>query len=388
MLSFKFVASAAGAAHYFETADDYYGEEGQRGEWIGQGSQALGLEGARVERETFQSLLDGRLPDGRQVRRTRTHASKDRKGIDFTFSAPKSVSIQALVHGDARIVAAHDAAVRTSLQLLESYAATRKKQGGLSFRERTASLVVATFRHELSRAQDPQLHTHAIVMNLTRRSDGEWRALSNEDMLKSAKLVGAYYRASLATELKALGLSLRETRKGGWELAHITDAAIRHFSRRSQEIERLLKARGQDRESATTAQKQVVTLATRKKKTVSDRAWLLTHWRETALEAGIDLDAPNRWSAVLARHVDRVGEALADRLRPSRSGSGAWAADDAIDFAIAHLAERQGIFSRGELLEVAWARAATRTTTVAVADALDRAQKDGRLLAELPLYQT
>lgn len=388
MLSFKFVTSAAGAAHYFETADDYYGEEGQRGEWIGQGSQALGLEGARVDRETFQSLLDGQLPDGRQVRRTRTHASKDRKGIDFTFSAPKSVSIQALVHGDPRIVAAHDAAVRTSLQLLESYAATRKKQGGLSFRERTASLVVATFRHELSRAQDPQLHTHAIVMNLTRRSDGEWRALSNEDMLKSAKLVGAYYRASLATELKALGLPLRETRKGGWELAHIPDAAIRHFSRRSQEIEQLLAARGQDRESATTAQKQVVTLATRRKKTVSDRAWLLTHWRETALEAGVDLDAPNRWSAVLARHVDRIGEAWADRLGHSRSGSGTRAADNAIDFAIAHLAERQAIFSRGELLEVAWGRAATRTTTVAVADALDRAQQDGRLLAELPLYQT
>ena len=156
-----------------------------------------------------------------------TKGSKDRKGIDFTFSAPKSVSIQALVKGDERIVAAHDAAVKKSLELMQGFAATRKKKGGLSFRERTGNLVAATFRHELSRAQDPQLHTHAIVMNLTRRSDGEWRALSNEDLLKNVKVVGAFYRATLAAELKALGFDLRETRKGGWELAHIPALVLR-----------------------------------------------------------------------------------------------------------------------------------------------------------------
>ncbi|MDR6860952.1 MobF family relaxase [Variovorax guangxiensis] len=387
MLSFKFVTSASGAAHYFETSDDYYGSEGHRGEWVGQGVIDLGLGGTHaVDRETFQNLLDGELPNGQRIRLSQTKGSKDRKGIDFTFSAPKSVSIQALVQGDERIIAAHDAAVKKSLELLQEFAATRKKQAGLSFRERTGKLVTATFRHELSRAQDPQLHTHAIVMNLTRRADGEWRALSNEDMLKNVKVVGAFYRATLAAELKALGYDLRETRKGGWELAHIPDTAIRHFSQRSREIEQLLAARGQDRENATTAQKQLITLATRRKKTESDRAWLRQHWLQTAREAGVDLGAQDGFARRASRAVSRAGDTAVEKLT-GRSAARK-AADEAIDFAIAHLAERQGIFSRGELLEVAYGRAATRTTTSAVEAALDKAATDGRLLPELPLYQT
>ena len=387
MLSFKFVTSASGAAHYFETSDDYYGKEGHRGDWIGQGVLDLGLDSAHaIDRETFQNLLDGQLPNGRRIRLSQTKGSKDRKGIDFTFSAPKSVSIQALVNGDSRIVAAHDAAVKKSLELMQEFAATRRKQAGLSFRERTGNLVAATFRHELSRAQDPQLHTHAIVMNLTRRSDGEWRALSNEDLLKNVKVVGAFYRATLAAELKSLGFDLRETRKGGWELAHIPDAAIQHFSQRSQEIEKLLAARGQDRASATTAQKQIITLATRQKKTESDRAWLRAHWLQTAREAGVDLDAQSGMVHAVRHQVGRASDAINETLTGrSRSRK---AADEAIDFAIAHLAERQGIFSRGEILEVAYGRAATRTTTDSVEAALDKAKTDGRLLPELPLYQT
>ena len=387
MLSFKFVTSASGAAHYFETSDDYYGKEGHRGDWIGQGVFDLGLTGAvAVDRDAFQNLLDGQLPNGKRIRISQTKRGKDRKGIDFTFSAPKSVSIQALVKGDARLVAAHDVAVKKSLELLQEFAATRKKHAGLSFRERTGKLVVAAFRHELSRAQDPQLHTHAIVMNLTRRADGEWRALSNEEMLKNVKVVGAFYRATLAAELRDLGFDLRETRRGGWELAHIPDAAIQHFSRRSQEIERLLAARGQDRESATTAQKQTVTLATRRKKTETDRAWLREQWLQTAREAGVDLNAQSGLSHAVAAKVNRVGEAIAERVTGKNSGTEA--ADAAINFAIAHLAERQGIFSKAELLEVAYGRAATRTTTAAVEAALRKAQTDGRLLPELPLYQT
>ncbi|RYX88820.1 MAG: conjugative relaxase [Comamonadaceae bacterium] len=387
MLSFKFVTSAAGAAHYFEAADDYYGQEGHRGEWIGQGVSDLGLDAAAaIDRATFQNLLDGQLPDGRRIRSTQTRASKDRKGIDFTFSAPKSVSIQALVKEDSRLVAAHDLAVRRSLDLMESFVAARRKQSGLSFRERTGKMVAATFRHELSRAQDPQLHTHAIVLNLTCRGDGQWRALSNEDMLRNVKVVGAFYRATLATELRKLGLQLRETRKGGWELAHISDAAIQHFSQRSQEIERLLAARGQDRGNASTAQKQIITLASRQKKTESDRAWLRAHWLATARDAGIDLNA----QAGLMHQVSSKATRVAMALRTVVKGQdhGREAANHAINFAVAHLAERQGIFSRAEVLEVAYGRAATQTTTGSVDAALDLAAKDGRLLPELPLYQT
>lgn len=385
MLSFKPVSDAGGAAHYFESSDDYYAKEGHKGEWHGAGAQALGLAGG-VDRETFKNLLDGQLPDGKKVRFSHARGTKDRKGIDFTFSAPKSVSIQALVNGDTRILAAHDKAVRESVQMLESFAAARKKEQGLSFRERTGKIIAASFRHELSRAQDPQLHSHAIVMNLTQRADGEWRALSNEDLLRNVKMIGAFYRANLAEQLKEIGYDLRETRKGGWELAHISDKAIQHFSKRSQEIEQLLNNRGQDRDSATTAQKQIITLTTREKKTDADRAWLKDQWLRTAKEAGIELDAHRSIRNMVTRAIDKHTTTIKEKLTGTKAADAA--ARESIDFAVEHLAERQGIFSRSEILVVAYGHAATRTSTAHVDQALQIAEKEGRVVSELPLYQT
>lgn len=385
MLSFKFVTNASGAARYFETSDDYYGAEGHKGEWIGEGATALGLEtGTPIDRAVFERLLEGHLPTGERMRLSHRRGSRDRKGIDFTFSAPKSVSIQALVSGDRRIIAAHDAAVRRSLQLMQTFAAARKKEAGRSFRERTGNLAAATFRHELSRAHDPQLHTHTVVLNLTRRSDGQWRALANEEMLRNVRMVGAFYRATLAKELQALGFLLREARKGGWELAHVPDALIRRMSQRSQEIERALTERGQSRDRASTAQKQLITLSTRRRKTASDRTWLHEQWLQAVKEAGVDLKA--LVSASNTRREDAFP--VRDEEHPALLRARGAAARAAIEFAIAHLAERQGIFSRGELLEVAYGRAAIRSDTHAVERALEAAVADGHLVAELALYQT
>lgn len=430
MLSFKPVASAEQAAHYFESSDDYYGSDsentqdgpelamppssagagagggaggaeqseanaphaepspkrGHKGVWAGEGAAALGLRGT-VDREVFKQLLNGQLPDGTIVRKGKTAASKDRKGIDFTFSAPKSVSIHALLHGDKKVIEAHDRAVVASLRQLELHAMTRKKKNGKSYRENTQKLVIATFRHELSRAQDPQLHTHSLVMNMTQRSDGEWRALSNEDMLRNVKVVGAFYRAHLASELRTMGYELRETPKGGWELAHVSDKAIDLFSSRSKDIERLLKARGQDRESATTGQKQILTLASRPRKTDVDRAVLRNYWLETARQAGVQLEPHQEsFKQAVRRTWDRAVDAVSERLNGTTKSSKA--ADGAIDFAIEHLRERQGIFTRGEVLTVAYGRAATMSSTEEVDKALERAKQSGRLVSELPLYQT
>ena len=97
MLSFQAVTSSKQAAHYFESADDYYEKEGHRGEWLGKGAEELGLtQQLQVDRESFKDILDGKLPNGVRVRFSDLR-SDDRKGMDYTFSAPKSVSLQALV---------------------------------------------------------------------------------------------------------------------------------------------------------------------------------------------------------------------------------------------------------------------------------------------------
>ena len=111
MLSVSTVRSAKGASAYF-AADNYYtpGEAETSGEWFGKGAAALGLSG-QVDKETFEALLKGSLPNGEQVGSPERH----RAGVDLTFSLPKSWSLLALVGGDRRILDAYRAAVKETL---------------------------------------------------------------------------------------------------------------------------------------------------------------------------------------------------------------------------------------------------------------------------------
>lgn len=392
MLSFKMISNSGGAAAYFENTDDYYSKEGHRGEWTGEGAKSLGLEGG-VDQKEFKLLLDGYLPDGEKIRNSKSSKTDDRKGIDFTFSAPKSVSIQALVNGDERVLRAHDEAVKASLKHLERLAVARKKEKGISFREHTNNLVIATFRHELSRAQDPQLHTHSVVMNLTKREDNEWRALSNEEMLNNVKVIGAYYRAELAQNMQKLGYELRATRKGGWELEHVDDAAIKLFSKRSDEIEKLLERSGNDRDSVTGKEKQMVTLATRPKKTEEDRAFLHSEWVKSAKEANVQYESKKTIKGMVVKNYGKVKETVREKITGIKAADialkeRAEEADKSVKYAVDHLTERQGIISKSELLAVAYEHGSIKTTTNEINAALNRAEKNKMIIAELPLYQS
>lgn len=111
--------------------------------------------------------------------------------------------------------------------------------------ERSGNLVIGKFRHEMSRAKDPQMHTHAVVMNMTRRSDGKWRALRNDDIYKIQPQVDAMYKGILACELRALGYEIRVLdNQGNFELAHISRDQIEAFSSRSKVIEDALAKDG------------------------------------------------------------------------------------------------------------------------------------------------
>ncbi|MGH8746607.1 MAG: MobF family relaxase, partial [Burkholderiales bacterium] len=325
MLTHHAIENAGRASRYFSAQDDYYEKEGH-GVWMGRGAEKLGLRG-EVDAVRFRMLLEGRLPDGRRIPATVDAKAARRHGWDFTFSAPKSVSVQALIAGDQAVIEAHGKAVRDALALMERYAVARRKTAGVSHREHTGNLVAAAFQHELSRAKDPQLHTHLVVMNMTERGDGQWRALSNEELFKHTKLLGAAYRASLARYLQALGYEIRLTDKeGAFELAHISRAQIEAFSQRSRVIEEALVNRGKTRAEASTLEKQVIALATRPKKDRlgdQDRRVLIAHWKEKSRAAGIEFRAE----------------------RGPRGGAGQDenAAKESIDFAIAHLTERQAV---------------------------------------------
>ncbi|WP_045764095.1 MobF family relaxase, partial [Xanthomonas albilineans] len=161
--------------YYGDAEDDYYTKDLDASAWQGKGAERLGLAGD-VDRERFQQLLAGQIKPGIEISRSAIRDdAKERIGIDLTFSAPKSVSIQALVGGDDRLIRAHEEAVAVTLEHAETLAQARIKHNGRAAVVDTGNLVIAKFRHETSRLQDPQLHTHAVVMNLTRRGDGQWR---------------------------------------------------------------------------------------------------------------------------------------------------------------------------------------------------------------------
>lgn len=371
MLTHHAIQNSTGAAHYFSAQDDYYTKEGG-GIWIGKGAERLRLHG-NVDPAQFRALLDGKLPDGRSIHAT-YDAKKGRKrhGWDFTFSAPKSVSMQALIGGEAKILQAHHKAVAQALTLLEASAMARKKVSGVSYRESTGNLVAAAFQHELSRAKDPQLHTHVVIMNMTQRRDGQWRALSNEELFKRTKLVGAAYRAALARELQHAGYEIRRTDgEGGFELAHISRAQIEAFSERSRAIEETLSKRGKTRAEASTLEKQVITLTTRPGKDAlsdADRRTLMEHWKDKSEGARIDYHGPSETQR--SSQHDRENHAKAS-----------------IDFAVAHLTERQSIMLDSMLMTTAMQHAVGRATHDELRAELTRKVAESELIQEQPLYR-
>ena len=194
----------------------------------GSGAGELGLEGP-VDPDVFRTVLEGRVPDGsgRQLgRKGKDGEIAHRPGRDLTLSAPKSVSIAALVGGDGRVVDAHDRAVTRTLAWFEkNVAETRMKdpETGRVVRTGDQKTVVATFRHDTSRNLDPALHTHSVIANMMKGADGKWRSMSNERLYESKMLLGAMYRSELAAGLSRVGYGIEKTHADGrFEIAGVS----------------------------------------------------------------------------------------------------------------------------------------------------------------------
>jgi conjugative relaxase-like TrwC/TraI family protein len=178
MLSVSTVKSAGKAGAYYTAEDNYYFLGEQSTEWYGTGAENLGLEGP-VNRDTFVQVLEGQLPDGTDLRRMQGDVNKHRPGYDLTFSAPKSVSVLALVTGDKFLVESHREAVRRTLDDVEKLATTRTMTDGISEMEKTGNIVAAVFMHDTSRNLEPQVHSHAVLANAT-LSEAGWKTLSTD----------------------------------------------------------------------------------------------------------------------------------------------------------------------------------------------------------------
>ena len=131
-----------------------------------------------------------------------------RPGLDLTFSASKSASIAALVIGDDRITKAHDEAVKAAMTVVEErFAKTRYQVDGKIVTGEAKGLIAGIYRHDTSRALDPNLHSHAVIANMVKNDNGTYTALTNEAMFKNRTLITEIYRSEFEARLSALGIA-------------------------------------------------------------------------------------------------------------------------------------------------------------------------------------
>ena len=387
MLSIGALASAAQGSSYYER-DGYYAnddpEHKAASAWAGTGAAELGLDG-EVDAEIFRAVLEGRVPDGfdtRLGRRGKDGEIAHRPGRDLTFSAPKSVSVAALVGGDERIVDAHDRAVRATLGWVEGNAAETRMQdpetGGM-VRAGGQKIVAATFRHDTSRNLDPQLHTHAVLANMVKGTDGKWRTMANEGLYARQKLIGMLYRNELARGLARLGYAIEKTHADGrFEIGGVPRAVVEAFSTRRAEIEAAMAERGLGDSADSPRLAERAALMTRAAKRDVDREELGSVWEHQAADLGFDARAlvaqaaaktaePAPQARETARGTDLSTAAPVGRgSRPAAGldeafGEGAvreaGPAAGAVAWAMAHLSEREAVFARSDLYAAALAAA-------------------------------
>ncbi len=394
------VASPSQGASYYER-DGYYArddpEHRAASAWAGRGAAELGLRGP-VEPDIFKAVLEGEVPDGsgrRLGRRIGDGEVHHRPGRDLTLSAPKSVSLAALVGGDARIVEAHDRAAGRALDWFERDAAeTRMKDPGSGRMVRTGDqkTVVATFRHETSRNLDPALHTHSVIANMLRGGDGKWRTMANESLYASKMLLGALYRSELAGELAKLGYGIEKTHADGrFEIAGVSRQVVEAFSTRRAEIEAAMEDRGLGSTAENQHLARRAALMTRAAKRDIDRGALHETWTRQATDLGFD--AKVLVASAMERGRDAVhmgrdagqdrgpnGTQMAD-LGPLFAHAAAKIdpAREAVDWALDHLSERDAVFARTDLLAAALAFSPGAASIGAVERAVADLRREGRL---------
>ncbi len=286
---------ALGQHRYYERqvaggGDDYYSGRGEApGEWEGAGAEALGLSG-HVSAEQFGALIAGLDPRDPGVRLRASQRDPKVAALDLTFSAPKSLSVLFAVSPEefsGELLACHEEAVRAALEYLEAEAVMVRRGEGGKHVEHVEGLIAAAYRHRMSRALDPQLHTHVVAANLARGSDGRFTALHGAPLYRAAKTAGFLYQAHLrALVRERLGLQWGEVYRGASELEGVKPPVIEHFSKRRGEMLRAAQEGGIGLETKAAAESAALASRDRKQYGIETHTWR-EEVRSRAAELGL-----------------------------------------------------------------------------------------------------
>lgn len=387
MMTMSKALSAAGAVSYFKdeyehARGSYYADEEKVvGRWSGQLAEHFGLSGTAVRRGYFERLAEGQDPrTGAQfVRHVKRHKRTNgdgeeietgghRAGFDLTFSAPKSVSLAALVGGDERIKEAHAEAVTVALREVEKYAQARP--GGNAQAETTGKLLFASFQHDAARPDRkdgyaaPDLHTHNFAFNLTQTAAGKIKPVQPLELYRCQKYGTAIYRAALAAELQKLGYEIEvNKRTGAPEITGISREYIEAASPRQRDIK---EAAALLRTTSTRA------AASRNRRTK-------TYDREEMKERHQELD---RQFGGQAQAVVSEARALAQMMSALLwdESSSRMKAREAVTFAIEKGSEREAVTEMRQLMVDALRRNLGHTTVEEISAEMQARQESGELI--------
>jgi conjugative relaxase-like TrwC/TraI family protein len=350
------------AREFVSEKQNYWSRDAQvHSEWQGRLAQEWGLRGS-VGAEEFARLSEGQHPgSGAQLVKHQPAKTYDneygkeitsvehRAGWDATFSAPKSVSLTALVGGDERVRQAHRESVRIALGELERY--TQARIGTIHAPETTAKFIAATFEHDTARPVDgyaaPQLHTHAVIFNLTERESGQTRALQERSLFQSQQYATSVYRSDLAIRLQGLGYEIDRGKHGQPEIKGYTQEYLDASSPRREQIKNHLQEIG--REGAGAA--QVAAHRTRDSKEIRSPEEVLERHRELAARHGHQADRV----VAQAREHTQIHAPSSDKteLRTERQ---------AVTYARNHVFERSAVQDERSILQAAISRSMAQAT--------------------------
>ena len=389
-----------GVARYF--SDDRAADRRERtrrrqeSRWFGAGAEALGLRGP-IKPKRFERLLEGHVPGtGIRLGRRRRDAPppeppapgrkrspdpptpeshpaslwQHRPGLDLTCSAPKSVSLEALVSAGrwmrARVLRCHREAVAEVAAFAErDLLQTRSRVPGSTRHRRVPAhgMIAAAYEHVASRDDDPQLHTHLVILNMTRDAAGRWRSADFTAVRRSQLLLGAVYRTALQQRLEALGYATVPTLVGrmpGFEIAGYPPGLIKHFSQRRRAVLEWIRGKGLQYSSRVA---QMATLATRRRKRERPRADLEAYWTVRAEAFGPGRD----WERARGRKGPPRGPAPAP-LEVARR-------------AVEHCEERQTVFPANLVRGWALAHAGGRHALAEIDGGIATLERERNLVA-------
>ena len=304
------------ALETYHSQDNYYSQDDglENSQWQGSFSAHQGLEGT-ITAGQWKQACQGQDPEGNELRRKQINS---RAGWDLTLSACKSASLKALVNQDQTVLEAHRAAVTSTVQYIEEHCiyAQVKENGQLS-REQTKQGQFALFEHDDNRNQEPQLHTHIVILNQTLCKDGKSRTLDSRELFNQKKTIGAYYDHAFAHQLKQKGYEIEWTSDHTFEIKGYQKEQLEAFSSRRQEIREHLAQQNIKLEQATEEQKTIACLESRTikihKLKPMDHEQQRERWQQESNRLGIVHPQPRQnlqWMYDQASHPGSLSEVI------------------------------------------------------------------------------